>query len=142
MAAAEWAQAVREVAPLRTQLQQMLPAARRERLPWLRRVASREADRATLAPAAEQMDADELRLCQVWMYGLATRLADCRHTAAALASAVGMADPNAPLGGYDARRWHPRSAAWREMEACVHVQAGRAGTAADAAWRRPAERAH
>lgn len=132
----EWSRAVRDVVPLRERLQAMLPMARVARLSWLQRaVGSRAQAPAGLAPSAAEMDIDEVRLCQVWMYGVASRLSACRGAAGELAAGVGMSDPNQPLQGYESRRWDPTSPTWREMEACVHLQAAKAGTVADAAWR-------
>lgn len=133
-AKAEWAQATKDVDPLKAKLQTMIPAARKERMPWLRRVIS--SDRGvTLAPSAAAMDIDEARLCQIWMYSLATRLDDCKRPASALAIGVGMSDPNQPLLRYNSRRWDPSSATWQEMEACVHIQAKKAGAEVDPVWR-------
>ena len=73
--------------------------------------------------------------CQVWLYGLATRLSKCKDNAAAFAQGVGMSDPNQPLQGYQSRRWDPASPQWQLMEACVHYQAARAGAEANVAWR-------
>ena len=82
------------------------------------------------------MDIDELRVCQVWTYGLASRLEACRPQAHEFASAAGMRDANQPLLGYDEARWDPRTPVWQDMELCVNAQAERAGADCDAAWRR------
>lgn len=114
----EWSRAVAEVAPLRARLQkQFLPAG--------------------LARSTGAMDIDELRVCQVWMYGLASRLRDCSERAREFSRAAHMRDPNSPLLGYDAARWDPRADSWAAMELCVHEQAAKAGVEADAAWRQP-----
>ena len=109
-AQAEWMHAVDEVGPLKVKLQtQLLPAARKEKMTWLqRRMApphGAEGDRAgALAPSAAAMDIDEARVCQVWLFGLATRLSKCKDTASAFAQGVGMSDPNQPLQNYESRR--------------------------------------
>lgn len=120
VAAAEWARAVADVDPWRAKLQQSLLRA----------------PGTALAPTAPQMGIDELRVCQLWMFGVASRLGACQRAAADFAASAGVADPNSPLKGYDEERWDPRAPRWQELEACVHVHAGRAGTEADAAWRR------
>ena len=89
----------------------------------------------TLAPSAAEMDVDELRVCQVWMYGLASRLTACHRAASEFSIAAGMVDPNSPLKGYDEERWDPTEPPWQRMEICVHTQASKAGTEADTAWR-------
>jgi len=86
---------------------------------------------------AGAMDIDELRVCQIWMFGLASRLHECQQHAAQFARQVGMPDPNTPLRGYDEDRWDPLSTGWRQMEMCVHEQAAKASTETDAVWRRP-----
>lgn len=134
----DWFHAVEEVEPLKTSLQAMLLAARREQLSWLAKLTRRPgAVDAALASSSTEMDVDEVRLCQVWMYGLASRLAPCKGSASAFAAGVGMEDPNQPLKNYQSKRWDPRSPVWQEMEACVHFQASRAGVTADSVWRRP-----
>ena len=136
---AEWMQAVDAVGPLKLKLQgELLPAARKQRQSFLqRRFSSSAASSApgALAPSAGEMDVDELRLCQVWLYGLASRLSRCKKAASALADGVGMGDPNKPLENYASRRWDPSSPIWQEMEACVHLHAARSGAEADLAWR-------
>jgi hypothetical protein len=129
-AATEWARAVREVSPLRTRLQESFLSTK-TRAGFFSAAKSR----VTLAPSAGEMGIDELRTCQVWMYGLASRLRACQDDARKFAELAGMDDPNSPLQGYDESRWDPRAPAWQQMEACVHNQASRAGTDADTAWR-------
>jgi hypothetical protein len=135
-AQAEWIRAVDDVGPLKVSLQsELLPAARVEKLTWLQRRTA-QADRAgALAPSPAAMDIDEARLCQVWLYGLATRLSKCKEAASTFAQGVGMADPNTPLQGYESSRWDPSSSKFMLMEACVHLQAARAGAKTDVAWR-------
>ena len=70
------------------------------------------------------------------MYGLASRLQRCQSLARDFAAAAGMRDSNSPLLGYDEERWQPTSEEWRAMEGCLHVQAQRAGTECDKAWRK------
>ena len=137
LASAEWSRAVQEVEPMRSRLQQGFLRGSQAEPSFLRRAMARlRSDEVVLASSAGEMGIDELRVCQVWMYGLASRLSACQGAAGEFAAAAGMSDPNAPLLGYEAERWDPRSPVWSEMEACVHVQAGKAGTEADAAWRR------
>jgi len=147
MAATEWSRAVREVEPLRQRLQQGFLQKANEQ-GYLRRTLRRATASVKgsstagtgpvkLAAKATDMDIDELRVCQVWMYGLASRLGACQQAALEFANAAGMADPNVPLANYDQERWDPRSPPWKEMEACVHLQAGNAGVETDGAWRRP-----
>lgn len=137
----EWMRAVDEVGPLKVKLQtELLPAARKEKMSWLQRklapAQGAEGDRAgALAPSTAAMDVDEARVCQVWLYGLASRLSKCSDTASAFAQGVGMSDPNQPLQGYESRRWDPAGKTWQLMEACVHFQAARAGAQTDVAWR-------
>ena len=118
-----WDHAVSEVEPLRYKLQQS----------FLRRDGA--VGNVRLAPSAGEMDVDELRVCQVWMYGLATRLASCQQYAQRFAQSAGMRDPNSPLQGYDESRWDPRAPVWQQMETCVHLQARGAGTEVDPVWR-------
>ena len=131
----EWSRAINDVEALRTKLQQNFLAKK----PSLHRIWSGLLGPAegTLAKSAGEMQIDELRVCQVWMYGLASRLRSCRGMAGDFAAAAGMSDPNSPLQGYDEARWDPNSPPWQAMEDCVHQQAAGAGTTADAAWRRP-----
>lgn len=137
---AEWTRAVQEVEPLRSRLQQGFLRGSQAEPSLFRRAISRvKSDEVVLASSAGEMGIDELRVCQVWMYGLASRLSACQGKAGEFAAAAGMSDPNTPLLGYDSERWDPRSPVWSEMEACVHGQAGKAGTQADAAWRRGLE---
>jgi len=116
-AAAEWTRATSEVTGLRSQLQQKFLKGR-------------------LAPSMGEIGIDELRVIQVWMYGLASRLRECESRAVDFAAAAGMRDSNAPLLGYDEERWEPSSEQWRSMEACVHAEAARAGADCDSAWRK------
>lgn len=144
-----WRRAVGEVEYLRTNLQRNFlggrsPPAEPPPPSLLRRALGKgAAQRASpapevaLAPSAGDMGIDELRVCQVWMYAMASRLGNCNRSASAFAESAGMADPNSPLRDYDEARWDPRASVWQEMEACVHLQAAHAGTRADAAWRRP-----
>ena len=132
----EWMRAVDAVGPLKIKLQRdLLPAAPRERLSWLQKRTSSATGRDDLAPSAGAMDIDEVRYSQVRMYGLATRLSRCKAAAATLADGVGMSDQNQPLLDYTSRRWDPASSTWQEIEACVHLQAARAGANVDVAWR-------
>ena len=120
---AGWDRAVTEVEPMRTQLQRsFLPKG--------------------LAASAGEMGIDELRVCQLWMYGLATRIQACQQHASNFSREAGMRDPNAPMLGYDATRWDPNADGWTAMEMCVHTQAARANTECDDAWRRPPSTAH
>jgi len=120
-AASEWPRAVREAAPLQAKLvTKFLPDG--------------------IAASFEHMGVDELRVCQVWMYALASRLGACRQTAQDFASAVGMRNPDAPLLNYDEARWDPGSAPWVKLEACVHAQAASAGDSIEAVWRRSRQR--
>ena len=112
-----WDTAVAEVEPMRAQLQRTYLSH-------------------GLARSAGAMDIDELRVCQLWMYGLATRLSECRKPASDFAEEAGMRDANAPMLGYDEERWDPNSDGWRTMETCVHAQAAKANTESDSAWRR------
>lgn len=123
-AAHAWTRAVEEVEPLRQKLQ----------LSFLKADGAVE---TRLAATAGEMDIDELRVCQVWMYGLASRLAACQPLAQRFAKRAGMKDPNSPLQGFDESRWDPRDASWQEMEMCVHHQASGVGTETDQFWRRP-----
>ena len=132
-----WAQAVEEVEPLRRRLQHSFLRRDAETSLLRRAVAGTRPKEVALAPSAGEMGIDELRVCQVWMYGLATRLQDCQLRASNFATAAGMSDPNSPLESYDEDRWDPTAAPWHEMEACVHAQATKAGAEADKAWRAP-----
>ena len=116
-AGAEWQRAVGEVEPLRSRLQHSFLKSR-------------------LAPTRGAMELDELRVCQVWLYGLASRLEACQLHAHDFAAAAGMRDGNQPLLGYDESRWVPNSPVWQDMELCVSAQAERAGADCDVAWRR------
>ena len=99
-------------------------------------------DEVLLAPSAGEMSIDELRVCQVWLFGLASRLRACQPAAGVFAEAAGLQDANRPLVGYAEERWDPRAPEWKRMEMCVHGQAGEAGQAVDAVWRRkPAKKA-
>ena len=140
-ASAEWARAVREVEPLRTKLQtHFLSQEGRESQSFLQRaIAGSKAKKPALARSAGEMDIDEVRVCQVWVYGLASRLRACQQLAHEFAVSSGMTDPNTPLQGYDEERWDPRAPPWRDMESCVHVAAAKAGTETDIAWRRRAQ---
>lgn len=137
-AASDWKRAVGEVEPLRRNLQLGFLRRANEQ-GFLRRSIRRASDggkgQVSLAPSAAEMDVDELRVCQVWMYGLASRLTACHRAASEFAIAAGMVDPNSPLKGYDEERWDPTEPPWQRMEICVHTQANKAGTEADAAWR-------
>ena len=124
VARAEWLRAVSEVAPFRTKLQTSLLLLPNSPSPAV-----------SLAPSAAEMGIDELRVCQVWVYSLATRLHACQRAAGGFAVSAGMSDYNSPLKGYDEERWDPGHPRWQEMETCVHVCAERAGTEADVAWR-------
>jgi hypothetical protein len=139
-AGAAWARAVGEVEPLRAELQQSFlrkgDQQRRAGASLARRMFAGGSDEVELAPTAEQMGADEVLMCQVWMYGVGSRLQACQRSSRAFAAAAGLRDPNHPLENYDQKRWDPRSPVWREMEACVHVHAAKAGARADDAWRR------
>ena len=115
-AGAEWQRAVAEVAPLRSRLQQELLQNR-------------------LAPSRDAMEVDELRVCQVWTYALASRLEACRAQARDFATAAGMRNANQPLVGYDEARWDPHAPAWQDMELCVTAEAERASTDCDSEWR-------
>mmetsp|Transcript_13359 Transcript_13359/g.30203 ORF Transcript_13359/g.30203 Transcript_13359/m.30203 type:complete len:158 (+) Transcript_13359:1-474(+) len=112
----EWERATGEVEPLRTQL----------RSTFLSR---------GVAQSAAEMSIDELRVCQIYFYGLASRLQHCHEHASAFAREAGMSDPNTPLLGYAEERWDPRTEVWQRMEMCIHEQAANAGTEADYAWR-------
>ena len=117
-----WRTAVAEVAPLREGLvSKFLP------------------DRP-LAQTAGQMDIDELRVCQVWMYGIGSRLVACQERAQSFSTTAGMRDPNTPLLGYNEERWDPYGEPWQALENCVHAQAALAGATADQAWRKPPTR--
>jgi hypothetical protein len=133
---AEWSRAVNDVEPMRHRLQQSFLQPRSEPSLLQRALSRRPADGVALAPSAGQMELDELRVCQVWMYALASRLRACAPAANEFAAAAGLRDPNAPLLGYEEERWDPRARPWVVMESCVHEQAARAGVEADAAWRR------
>ena len=135
-ASSEWSRAVGEVEPLRQRLQTTFLADKQSS--FIRRAfASRDkAKNVALAPSAGEMGVDELRVCQVWMYGLASRLSECQNAASEFAASAGMSDPNSPLAGYDEERWDPREPIWQRMENCVHGQAANAGTETDRAWRR------
>jgi hypothetical protein len=139
LAAAEWSTAVGEVAPLRRKLQEAF-LKRGERMSLLQRAVARgKADEVGLAPSAAQMDMAEVKVCQVYIYGLASRLRGCAPLTAAFADAAGMTDRNAPLRNYDGARWDPTTPKWAELEACAHVHAAAAGTEVDVAWRRGAD---
>ena len=83
------------------------------------------------------MEVDELRVCQVWTYALASRLEACRAQARDFATAAGMRNANQPLVGYDEARWDPHApaCAWQDMELCVTAEAERASTDCDTEWR-------
>lgn len=145
-AAGPWTRAATEVEPLRHQLQHSFLLGRRDTKEsnFVRRAFARGGGRsasARLAPSAAEMDIDELRVCQVWMYGLASRLSACQRDASVFATSAGMVDPNTPLRGYDEGKWDPTASVWRQMEMCVHEQASKAGTTADAVWRQKVEAA-
>ena len=116
-AGAEWQRAVGEVEPLRSRLQDNFLKNR-------------------LAPSRASMQLDELRVCQTWLFGLASRLEACQLHARDFAATAGMRDANQPLLGYDEERWDPNAPVWQDMELCVNAQAERAGADCDVAWRR------
>lgn len=133
----EWVRAVGEVEPLRQRLQQNFLASKKPPSFLQRAFARGDASKkdVPLAASAGEMQIDELRVCQVWMYGLASRLSECQHAASEFAASAHMSDPNSPLAGYDEEKWDPREPVWQRMEACVHAQAANAGAEADQAWR-------
>ena len=67
-------------------------------------------------------------VCQVWMYGLASRLGACRAAAGEFATVAGMRDPNTPLlGGFDEERWDPTArkashSSASSMRYCIGVE--------------------
>ena len=99
-AAQTWQLAVSEVETLRLTLQQSFLAARNRFA-----LFGAAKPKVALAPTAGDMGIDELRVCQVWMYSLASRLHACRQFAAEFATSAGMTNPNEPLQGYDEDRW-------------------------------------
>mmetsp|Transcript_8212 Transcript_8212/g.26052 ORF Transcript_8212/g.26052 Transcript_8212/m.26052 type:complete len:244 (+) Transcript_8212:84-815(+) len=121
----EWQRATAEVEPLRQKLQDTFLS----RTSWLGR------RKPALAASASEMGIDEVRVCQVYVYGLASRLAACAPEAAAFAESANMRDVNSPLLGYDEARWDPTADLWRRMEMCVHRGAAAASTDLDRAWR-------
>ena len=129
-ASAEWQRATSEVEPLRQSLQSTF--LQKESRGFFSRGSSKPA----LAAKPADMGIDELRVCQVYYYGLASRLSACQHLAAQFSTAAGMQDANAPLLGYDEEKWDPTAEPWKRMELCVHTVADQAGTEADRAWRR------
>ena len=124
-AAAEWARATQEVEPLRNQLQATFLKGG---------LLSR--GKPALATSAGAMGIDELRVCQTYMYGLASRLGACQQTALDFAAVAEMRDTNMPLLGYQEEKWDPNAPAWQRMELCVHHEADKAGASFDGAWRR------
>jgi hypothetical protein len=65
---AEWSRAVGDVEPLRHRLQESFLQQRSEPSFLQRALSRRAADGVALAPSAGEMELDELRVCQVWMY--------------------------------------------------------------------------
>ena len=126
-AAQDWSRATHEVEPLRAQLQTT----------FLKSSGLFSRGKPALAANMEAMGIDELRVCQVWMYGLAWRLRACHERAEAFSREAGMRDPNTPLQGYDESKWDPQSETWQRMEHCVHRTAAKAGAETDSVWRRP-----
>ena len=120
-AVSEWTRATTEVSPLREALQKSFLTGR--------------FGGSKMAKTAGEMNVDELRVCQIYVYGLATRLRACGQAASAFASEAGMRDPNSPLVGYNEERWDPTADVWKRMEMCVHTAADAAGSTTDAAWR-------
>jgi len=114
---AEWGRATKEVAPLRKSLQKRFL-------------------QHGLAESATTMDIDELRVCQIWMFSLASRLQSCQHSARAFAHRAGVQDVTTPLLGYKEDRWDLDSVQWQTMERCIHEQAASAGVDADTEWRK------
>ena len=92
---------------------------------------------AGTAPKHQQMSLEEFRGCQIWLYGLATRLQACHGDAKQWASEAGLQNPLDPISGYDEAQWNPQVETWQRMENCVRRQAHRAGTDVFAAWRAP-----
>ena len=115
-AGAKWHRAVAEGGPLRSRLQQELLKNR-------------------LAPSRAAMEVDELRVCQIWTYALASRLEACQSHAREFAVAAGMRNANQPLVGYDEERWDPNVPAWQDMELCLMSEAERASADCDRLWR-------
>ena len=95
--AGPWIRAVDTVNPLREKLQRsFLPGG--------------------VAKTQDEMGIDELRVAQVYVYGLAQHLADCRAHATGFARSAGLSNPDMPLKDYDEERWDPRLAEWQRME--------------------------
>ena len=114
--AGPWIRAVDTVNPLREKLQRsFLPGG--------------------VAKTQDEMGIDELRVAQVYVYGLAQHLADCRAHATGVARSAGLSNPDMPLKDYDEERWDPRLAEWQRMELCVHAAAQAGSGSVDAAWR-------
>ena len=114
--AGPWIRAVDTVNPLREKLQRsFLPGG--------------------VAKTQDEMGIDELRVAQVYVYGLAQHLADCRAHATGFARSAGLSNPDMPLKDYDEERWDPRLAEWQRMELCVHAAAQAGSGSVDAAWR-------
>jgi len=88
-----------------------------------------------ISTSAANMGVDELRVCQVYMYGLGSRLRRCQRHAQSFAEGAAMDDVNAPLKGYDEQSWSPELPQWQAMEACVHAEAEKAGGEFGKAWR-------
>lgn len=122
----EWRRATAEVEPLRRTLQTT----------FLKGSGIFSSGKPALAPRTADMTIDELRVCQVWMFGLASRLRACQKSAADFSVSAGMRDANTPLAGYDEAKWDPTAEPWQRLELCVHTQAQNAGAEADVAWRR------
>jgi len=85
----------------------------------------------------KEMSMEEFRGCQLWMYGLATRLSTCKTKATEFASVAGMPDPSSPFKGFQEEKWNPETAAWQGMEDCVRRQASKAGADVFDAWQAP-----
>ena len=106
-----WSQAVAEAEPLRASLMQsfLMRGDQERRASANGRPFYSNGDRedVVLAASAGEMGVDELLLCQVWMYGLASRLGACQRSASAFAGAADMSDPNHPLENYNQKLWVP-----------------------------------
>jgi len=87
------------------------------------------------APQRQQMSINELRVCQIWLYGLATRLAACQGDAKSFASAIQLPNPESPFEGYQEEKWDPQSKEWIGLESCVRHQAAKAGQDTSECWR-------
>jgi hypothetical protein len=122
-----------EAAGVQRQAQVELSRAVGEVEPLRNRLQRRFLPHGPAAPGA--MGIDELRVSQVWLYGLASRLSSCRRLACDFAQTAGMRDPSAPLVGYDEERWDPGAESWQGMERCVQAHAARAGVEWDTIWR-------